>query len=98
MKIPIFFKRPPLRDSVLHAARRSSRTCYTMRGAHSILSAERGQTNEKKYQRRVLRRRNALAITETELKLMAALAIIGLRSQPNNGKKAPAAIGIPRML
>jgi len=32
-----------------------------------------------------LRRRKALTITETELKLMAALAIIGLRSQPKIG-------------
>ena len=28
---------------------------------------------------------NALRMTETELKLMAALAIIGLRSRPKNG-------------
>jgi hypothetical protein len=32
-----------------------------------------------------LRRRNALAMTETELKLMAAAAIIGLSSNPNTG-------------
>ena len=31
------------------------------------------------------RSRNAFAITETELKLMAAPAIIGLRSRPKNG-------------
>jgi hypothetical protein len=35
--------------------------------------------------RRALRSRNALAITETELKLIAAPAIIGLRSKPKNG-------------
>jgi hypothetical protein len=33
----------------------------------------------------VLRRRRALAMTDTELKLIAALAIIGLRSQRNIG-------------
>jgi hypothetical protein len=32
-----------------------------------------------------LRRRNALPMTDTELKLMAALAIIGLSSKPNTG-------------
>jgi hypothetical protein len=31
------------------------------------------------------RSRSAFAITETELKLMAAPAIIGLRSSPKNG-------------
>ena len=42
--------------------------------------------------------RSALLITETELKLMAALAIMGLSSQWNNGKKTPAAMGIPNRL
>lgn len=42
-----------------------------------------------------LRRRRALAITETELKLMAALASIGLSSQPRNGYRTPAATGMP---
>ena len=32
-----------------------------------------------------LRRRSALEITETELRLMAALAIIGFSSNPTNG-------------
>jgi hypothetical protein len=36
-------------------------------------------------QSEALRRRNEFAITETELKLMAALAIIGLSSQWNTG-------------
>ena len=35
--------------------------------------------------RRALRSRNALAITDTELKLIAAPAIIGLSSNPNKG-------------
>ena len=35
--------------------------------------------------RGVLRSRSAFAITETELKLIAAPAIIGLRSSPKNG-------------
>ena len=39
--------------------------------------------------------RNALVMTETELKLMAAAAIIGLRRIPKNGNKMPAATGTP---
>ena len=35
--------------------------------------------------RRVRARRSALPITDTELRLIAALAIIGLSSKPNNG-------------
>ena len=33
----------------------------------------------------IRRNRNALAITETELRLMAALAIMGLSTRPNTG-------------
>jgi hypothetical protein len=35
--------------------------------------------------RLIVRKRNALAITDTELKLIAAPAIIGLRRTPKNG-------------
>src|SRR3569833_1631134 len=38
---------------------------------------------------------NALPITDTELRLIAAAAMMGLRSTPNTGYSAPAAIGIP---
>jgi hypothetical protein len=37
-------------------------------------------------------------ITETELKVIAALAKIGLRSRPKNGYRIPAAMGTPRAL
>ncbi len=37
----------------------------------------------------------AFKITETELNVIAALAIIGLKSKPKTGYKAPAAIGTP---
>ena len=47
---------------------------------------------------RAVRRRRAFAITETELKLMAAAAIIGLNRIPKNGYKTPAAIGTPSVL
>ena len=42
--------------------------------------------------------RKALLITDTELKLIAALAIIGLKNQCSTGKNTPAAIGIPSRL
>lgn len=46
-------------------------------------------------QRRTVLSRSAFVITETELKLMAAAAIIGLSSKPKNGYKIPAAMGTP---
>jgi hypothetical protein len=42
--------------------------------------------------------RNAFAITETELKLIANAAIIGESKRPKKGYKTPAAIGIPSTL
>ena len=44
------------------------------------------------------RSRRALPITETELRLIAALAIIGLSSSPKNGYSTPAASGMPTTL
>jgi hypothetical protein len=37
-------------------------------------------------------------MTDTELKLIAAAAIIGLRSSPMNGYSTPAAMGTPAAL
>src|SRR5271163_3819981 len=42
--------------------------------------------------------RSALAITETELKVIAALATMGLSSRPKNGYRTPAANGTPMTL
>lgn len=42
--------------------------------------------------------RNEFVITDTELKLIAAAAMIGLRSIPKNGYRTPAAIGTPMEL
>jgi hypothetical protein len=42
--------------------------------------------------------RRALPMTDTELNVMAALAIIGLSSSPNQGYRIPAAIGTPATL
>ncbi len=65
---------------------------------------------ERKYQARVqgdfaagihnlaARSRSAFVITETELKLMAAAAIMGFSSRPNAGKSTPAASGTPTTL
>jgi hypothetical protein len=44
------------------------------------------------------RSRSALPMTDTELKLMAAAAIIGDRRRPKNGYSRPAAIGTPAAL
>src|SRR5205814_606657 len=46
----------------------------------------------------VLRSRKAFPMTETELKLIAAAAMIGLRKMPANGYRMPAAIGTPTQL
>ena len=45
-----------------------------------------------------LRSRSALAMTDTELKLIAAAAIMGLNSRPKNGYRIPAAMGTPAVL
>ena len=44
------------------------------------------------------RKRKALDITDTELKLMAKAAIIGDNKIPKNGNKTPAATGTPKLL
>ena len=51
-----------------------------------------------RHQSLTVRSRSALAITDTELKVIAALAMIGLKSSPKNGYRAPAAMGTPTTL
>ena len=46
-------------------------------------------------QRFTARNRKAFAITDTELRAMAALARMGLSSSPKNGYRTPAATGMP---
>ncbi len=46
----------------------------------------------------VIRSRSALPITEKELKLMAAAAMMGLKRMPKAGYNTPAATGIPTTL
>jgi len=45
-----------------------------------------------------LRKRSALVITDTELKLIAVAAIIGDNKMPKTGYKIPAATGTPAEL
>ena len=45
-----------------------------------------------------LRSRSEFAITDTELKLIAAAARIGLNNNPKNGYSTPAATGTPTAL
>ena len=47
------------------------------------------------YYSAVRRSRSALVMTDTELNVMAAAAIIGLSRMPKNGYRRPAAIGTP---
>ena len=47
---------------------------------------------------RTRRRRSALAMTDTELNVIAALAMIGVSSSPKTGYRTPAAIGTPSAL
>ena len=54
--------------------------------------------SSKMYYNGALRKRNALAMTETELNAIAALAIIGDKSNPSTGYSTPAAIGMPMLL
>ncbi len=70
-------------ESVLGGNSNTAR-CYN---AADVLGALRGA-----------RSRSALVITETELRAIAALAIIGLRTMPNVGYSTPAATGTPMKL
>ena len=45
-----------------------------------------------------VRNRRALVITDTDDRLMAAAALTGLNSSPNNGYKTPAATGMTTLL
>lgn len=72
-----------------HRNQRSEPThCYT------ITAKSRANA----YQRADLRNRNAFITTDTDDRLIANAAIIGLSSRPNAGYKAPAAIGTPSAL
>ncbi len=87
-------QRDPHDFSITAFSRPSSPICESLTrqlrfAAHKLLDPQPSET---------LRRRRAFPMTDTELKLMAAPAMIGLRRIPNQGYKIPAAIGIPRLL
>src|SRR5687767_4067368 len=63
--------------------------------AHSKAHSANGEVA---FHRETLLNRSALPMTETELNVIAALAIIGLSSSPNQGYRMPAAIGTPATL
>jgi hypothetical protein len=48
--------------------------------------------------RRAKRKRNEFVITDTELRLIAAAATMGLKRSPNAGYRTPAASGMPSTL
>src|ERR1041385_4278923 len=55
--------------------------------------ASQRTTGNARHQSSAPRSRSALVMTDTELKVIAAAAIIGLRSRPKSGYSTPAAIG-----
>lgn len=71
----------------------------TSLSAHGLRPSP-GQTNLNRQspQSAMRRSRREFEITETELKLMAAAARIGLSSRPKNGYSTPAAMGTPNAL
>ena len=62
------------------------------------LISDKRKSNAQPVHNSVVLSRKAFAITETELNVMAALAIIGLKSIPKKGYKTPAAMGTPTTL
>ncbi len=89
---------------------RHSRSCLSIAQGADRQSGERGNGGEActgedgiaaradRSQILAVLSRKAFVMTETELRLIAAAAIMGLSSNPVNGYKAPAAIGTPRAL
>ena len=61
-------------------------------------TAHRAGWTRSSSQRSMRRSRSALAMTDTELRLIAAAASMGLRRRPNAGYRTPAAIGTPSTL
>lgn len=66
------------------------------RGSHDAPHPTRARTRTAHRETRLSR--SAFPMTDTELNVIAALAIIGLRSNPNQGYRIPAATGTPATL
>src|SRR3546814_6179200 len=70
-------------------------------GKRASLTVAPGQckpSGERFHSSRARPRRRALPTTDTELRLIASAAIVGLSSRPVNGYSTPAAIGPPSEL
>lgn len=65
---------------------------------HKVTLSPLGMHGNRVPHRSALRNRSAFVMTETELKVIAALANIGLSSTPINGYRTPAATGTPTKL
>ena len=76
-------------------AARTSGSWRTDSGKSPVVSQRKASAVD---QMEALRSRSALPITDTELKDMAAAAIIGDSSRPNTGYSTPAATGTPSAL
>jgi hypothetical protein len=92
---------PLQRFSLLSSyCRRGDETWSAEMSAHDEVSAPLSFSFRSKHGHISLARRSRklFATTLTELKAMAALARMGLSSNPKTGKSAPAATGIPMTL
>ena len=69
-----------------------------MDASHPFCVASGIRRKAKQNHNAIRRNLSAFAITETELNVIAALAMIGLRRIPKNGYKTPAAMGTPKTL
>ena len=83
----------PVAVTAVSCARDLFRVLWGRRGSPSLGGGRAGAS-----QRSTRRRRSELAITQKELRLIAAAASIGLRSSPSAGYSAPAATGTPSVL
>jgi len=69
-----------------------------MRPVHSFSSFRHTSERKALSYSFTFRSRKEFEITDTELKLIAAAAITGLKSHPKTGYNIPSAIGTPRAL
>ncbi len=92
------FKTPKIDRLHRRDAARPERQALQAQAARSVLGRTRARDLIVAAHTERRRRRSAFAITETELRLIAAAAIIGLSSRPNGRKRMPAAIGTPSAL
>lgn len=68
------------------------------RESHMALGSPHPISSSRHNQSLAVRSLREFPMTETELKLMAAAAIMGFSSNPTNGYRTPAASGTPRAL